>query len=382
MPTAVRMLRVSKGMEMGEVAQWLKGPGDNVHEGEPLLEIESEKSVVEVAAPASGVLLEGIVPEGERASVGAVVGWIGQPGEQPPESAPIVESDPVDDSAEPEQQTDKPQAGSEVRAAPAVRRLAAKHGISLAAVEGTGPGGRITKADVEAASATAGVTTERERRVPLRGIRRAMAERLVRTTPAAVTTVMDVDMEAVRALRQRLSVTYTSPVVLAAACALCDHEMLNASLDGDEIVLHDRVDVGVAVDTPRGLVVVTITGADKKSLTDVDAELRDLTAETREGRLRPEAAGEPTFTVTNSGVLGSLMFTPIIAPPQSATLGMGKVYETPVVRDGQIVAGHVMHLCLSYDHRIITGAEAVRFLAAIKAALEDPVGLEGLECTT
>jgi 2-oxoglutarate dehydrogenase E2 component (dihydrolipoamide succinyltransferase) len=181
---------------------------------------------------------------------------------------------------------------------------------------------------------------------------------------------MDIDMGAVAEVRQELDITYTCAVVKATGMALPEHRLLNASLQGDQILLHKKIDVGVAVDSPRGMVMVTIPGADARPLTEIDGELRELSEQARQGGGR--TAQRSTFTVTNSGVLGTLMFTPIINPPQSAVLGMGKVQEMPVVRDGQIVVRPLMYLCLTYDHRIIEGAEAVRFLTAVKEYLEDP----------
>jgi 2-oxoglutarate dehydrogenase E2 component (dihydrolipoamide succinyltransferase) len=186
---------------------------------------------------------------------------------------------------------------------------------------------------------------------------------------------MDVDMAAVRVMKEQMSVTYTSPVVLATALALREYRLLNASLEEDEIVFHQQIDLGLAVDTAQGLVVVTVPRADEYSLVELDKELRRISGEAREGRLRPEIMMPPTFTVTNSGVLGSTFFMPVISPPQSATLGMGKVDEAAVVRDGKIVVKPIMYLCLTYDHRLIEGAEAVRFLSAVKHSLEDPKSL-------
>ncbi len=370
MATPVKMLRVSKGMDSGQVVQWLKSPGDRLSEGDALLEVESEKSIVQLEAPASGVLLNILIEVGQEVPVGAVLGWIGQPGEQAPQEPEL----PV----------------QRIKASPAVRRLATQHGISLQTIPATGPSGRITKQDVERAielhKSTLPPAVERQvtatpedaqvKRIPLSGIRKTMAERMTRTTHATVTTVMDVDMSAIQALKERTSLTYTSPVIKAAALALRDNGILNASLDGNEIIMHSRINMGVAIDTPRGLLVVTIPDADSKSLSQVDKQLRQLSQDARQGRLRLDTMEAPTFTLTNSGVLGSLMFTPLISPPQSATLGMGKVQDTAVVLEGQIEVRPIMYLCLTYDHRIIEGSEAVRFLATIKEYLQDPGQLE------
>ncbi len=372
MATPIKMLRLSKQMEAGTVVTWLKTVGEPVRQGEAVVEIETDKSVVELESPTDGSLLEVAVLEGDKASVGTVLGWIGQDGERPQTTAsPETSTEP----AGPPIAADGP---GKVRASPMVRRLAAEHGIDLSALVGSGPDGRITKADVQAATASPDLADARtmpdgdSERVPLKGIRRTMAARMAHSarTNAPVTTVMDIDMGAVAEVRQELDITYTCAVVKATGMALPEHRLLNASLQGDQILLHKKIDVGVAVDSPRGMVMVTIPGADARPLTEIDGELRELSEQARQGGGR--TAQRSTFTVTNSGVLGTLMFTPIINPPQSAVLGMGKVQEMPVVRDGQIVVRPLMYLCLTYDHRIIEGAEAVRFLTAVKEYLEDP----------
>ena len=367
MATPIKMLRLSKGMESGQVVQWLKSPGDQVSQGEALLEVESDKSIVELQAPASGVLLKILVEAGQEVPVGTVLGWTGQPGEAVP---PTAQSQPTSPTAQ------------KVKASPALRHLASRHGIALETVQATGPSGRISKEDLERAidlQKTGPQARQEEadvQRVALTGIRKTMAERMTRSTHATVTTVMDVDMRAIKVLKDRLSVTYSSPVVKAAALALREHGILNASLDGNEIIMHQRIHIGVAMDTPRGLVVATVSDADSKSLSQIDKQLRQFSQEARQNRLRLESMEAPTFTLTNSGVLGSLMFTPLISPPQSATLGMGKVQDTAVVREGQIEVRPIMYLCLTYDHRIIEGAQAVRFLGTIKEYLQDPKQLE------
>ncbi len=387
MGTPIKMPRLSKGMETGTVLEWLKAPGEEVREGEPLFHVLTEKADVEVQAPGSGTLLQVAVPAGEEAGVGAVLGWVGEPGEVVGAAA----SGEVKEGPErPAGGKERSKAGSDerVKASPVARRLASEHGLRLAAIEGSGPQGMITKSDVEEAvrireESALGVEAEDERqeqqdqveRIPLKGIRRVMAERMAlsKRTAADVTTVVDVDMGAVQALREHVAVTYTSAVVKAASLGLRKHPILNATLDEEEIVLHKGIHVGVAVDSARGLTVLTIADADQKSLRQIDDELQGLVEAAKRGTLQLEEVETPTFTVTNSGVLGSLMFTPIINPPQSGILGMGKVQETPVVRDGEIVVGVVMYLCLTYDHRIVEGAEAVGFLQAVKGCLEDPV---------
>jgi pyruvate/2-oxoglutarate dehydrogenase complex dihydrolipoamide acyltransferase (E2) component len=383
------MLRLSKEMTTGEVVEWLKSSGELVEKGEPLLTVLTEKANVELEAPASGVLLKVLIKAGQEATVGAVLGWIGQPGEEPEISSTMVSSaSPRVTTSHPlkTQNIASPSAelvqSGRVKASPVARRLAAQHRMPLEAVQGSRPDGLITQADVEKAIASAGTGPNVEpgdfERLPLAGLRKAMFESMTQSKrhAAEVTTVVDVDMGAVAEAKRSASFSYTTAVAKAAALALREHRILNSSVDGSEILLCKRVHVGVAVDTPRGLTVATVVDSDRKSLAQIDKELRQFSAQLKSGSpsARPEAA--PTFTVTNSGVLGSLLFTPIINPPQSAILGMGKVQERPVVREGHIVARPVMYLCLTYDHRIIEGAEAVRFLQSVKSFLENPATLE------
>ncbi len=393
MATALKMPRLSKGMTAGEVMEWHKSPGEPVEAGEPLLIVLSEKAEVEVEAPATGILLEKLVSPGEEAPVGAVLAWIGQPGEtlstaesagEPPTATASVRNVVESESQSHPSAGDEPRARlaapGKVRASPAARRVASEAGIALAEIAGSGPDGLITESDVKQAIQKKINTTNQPinqpgvERVPLRGIRRVMARRMAlsKSTAAAVTTVVDVDMAAIRDLKERVPITYTSAVVKAVALGLQQHDILNAFLEEEEIVFHKRIHVGVAVDAARGLVVVVVPDANEKSLRQIDDELRRLSGAAKADHLDPETMESPTFTVTNSGVLGSLLFTPIINPPQSATLGMGKVQETAVVRDGQIVARPVMYLCLTYDHRLIEGAEAVGFLQTVKRFLEAP----------
>ncbi|MAF66671.1 MAG: hypothetical protein CMJ84_13555 [Planctomycetes bacterium] len=389
MATPLIMRRLSKGMEVGRVVAWRKALGGSVRPGEILLQVETDKSVVEVEAPVAGVLLAVTVANGEEVPVGTVLGWLGEPGETPPEPSPVEHRAPSHGGAAERPTAEAATAGrgasaggGRIRATPSVRRLAAEHGIELDGLDSR-EDGRITRADVEAAIRSRQGTRRGDDpadgfdTLPLQGLRRAMAQRMAHSahTNAAATTIVDVDMHAAAQLNQNQAVTYTSVVVKAVGLALPNHRMLNASLDGDRILLHRPVNVAVAVDSPAGLVVVTIAAVDGKSLSEVDRELRRLSAEAKQGATKAQDLAPSTFTVTNSGVLGSLTFTPIINPPQSGTLGIGKIQDTPVVRDGQIVIRPVMYLALTYDHRIVTGSEAVGFLRAVKQHLEDPTAV-------
>ena len=331
MASPIKMLRLSKGMETGQVVSWLKSVGESVKKEEALVGVETEKSIVELEAPAEGVLLKINYPEGEEVPVGTIIGWVGQPGEsitendssrEPAMSADIEGDSPV------EKKSTSAESKSKVKATPAVRHLAAEHGINLENLGGIEPGKRITKAEVEAAiEAQQQIEVDSNldedvERIPLTGIRKIMSQRMAYSahTSAAATTVADVDMGAIKELKKSNPLTYTSAVIKAVSLALRDYPILNASLDGNQILLHKMINLGVAVDSSRGMVVVTVAKADKKSLTEVDEELRELTSQARQGSLKQKTLVQSTFTVTNSGVLGSLMFTPIINPPQSESL--------------------------------------------------------------
>jgi pyruvate dehydrogenase E2 component (dihydrolipoamide acetyltransferase) len=386
MAIALKLPPLSKGMSTGEISQWLKSPGDCVHQGEPIVEVLSEKANVEVESPSEGVLLQVLVHAGQEVPVGTVLCWIGMPGEiiedvpeataarisQSSSSAAVSESRPRDSSS--------PSQG--VKATPLARRMASEHNIGLTDLQGSGPGGLITDKDIDrlleqrsfpGANADRGQPDDVER-VPLRGIRKVMSARMTasKQTTAAATTIVDVDMEASRALKAQLSITYTAIVVKAAAMAMEQHPIVNAFLERDEIVFHKRKHVGVAVDTPQGLRVLTVPDANRKPLPQVNEELRRLAHALRDGAPLHKTEDVSTFTVSNSGVLGSLLFTPLINPPESACLGMGRIHDAAVVREGKIVIRPMMYLCLTYDHRLIEGAEAVRFLQSVKERLENP----------
>jgi pyruvate/2-oxoglutarate dehydrogenase complex dihydrolipoamide acyltransferase (E2) component len=272
---------------------------------------------------------------------------------------------------------------------PVARRMAEGHGLDPNRIEGTGPGSRITKADVqrlldEGLPAGAGAdppdSTESEsgrRILPLGDLRRAMAQRMTTShqTIVQATTVADVDMTEVVRMRRRIPASFTAFVVKAAARSVAEFPLINATLERDTIVLNQHVHMGVAVSRDDGLLVPVIRHAESKSLAEIHWEIEALSERARSRTLTLEEMRDPTLTVTNSGALGSLLFTPIVVAPQAATLGMGKVAPTPVVRDGQIAIREIMYLCLSYDHRFVDGALAVRYLQQVRTLLEDPMTL-------
>ena len=419
MAIAVKMQRLSKVATTGEVLEWLKQPGDTVQAGEPLLKVLSEKATVEVESPASGTLLKIIVPANTEVPAGTLLAWIGEAGEMPPaapasaagkEAALSPTPTPMGHPPHPprarggagEQPTlidggereSTPQP-SAVQAVPAARRIARERGILLSSVPGTGPGGIITQADAERAgrprmatpavddfslpiSADAGTGPESGATLePLTGIQRIMMGRmnLNREVVAQATTVAEVDMTEIAATRESVPATYTAWVILAAVRALGEYPILNGSLYGDQLAYHPDVQVGVSVETDAGLIVPVIHDAQTMGLSRIHAELSRLVQAAREGALQPADVEGATFTVTNSGVLGSVLYTPMIVPPQGAILGMGRVARMPVVRDDQIAIRSMMYLCLSYDHRYIAGGIAVRYLQRVRQYLENPASM-------
>ena len=396
MPAKVRLPRLSQATTEAIVVAWFKAEGDSVDLGEPLLEVTTDKATVEIESPAAGTLVEVVAHPDATVPVGGTLCFIGAENQVSPSFQVGVAvgsgRESTFGSAGPSR-VELREERRRVRATPVARKVAKELGIDLAEIQGTGPRGTITHGDVRAAADGVGEESALEPSsepqvspvapgsenkveiVPLTGVRKMMAERvaLSHRNQVPVTTVAEVDMSSVQDLRKRVEATYTAFVVKAAALALRDYPSLNASLQGTEIRRFDRIHVNVAIDTERGLLVPVVRDADRKGLTTVNAEIQDLAQRGREGGLDIEEMQGGTFTITNSGVLGSLLFTPVINYPQSAILGMGKVMDTPVIRGGQVVARPMMYLCLTYDHRHIAGATAVRYLQAVKANLEDVV---------
>lgn len=380
MATSIKMVRLSKGMSEGTVETWLKREGDQVVMDESIFVVMTDKTTVEVPAQASGTLLRILVKEGATAEVGATLGYIGAPGDELP-SDEQPKPQPDKPTVVELQQSSTTQASTRQRAAPKAQRLAKEHGIDLSQISGTGPEGLILERDVLRIVEGSTTETSLEEQIPLTGRRKLMAERMAlsKRTAAHATTVAEVDMTDVNRNRNEHSATYTAFIARAVVTAIGEFPLLNSTLEGDYITLKKYVNLGVAVDTEDGLVVVVIRDAGEKALPELNDEIGQLADKARSGKLMPEDVSDSTFTITNSGVLGSLFFTPIINPPQAATLGIGKVMESPVVKDGKITARPMMYLCLSYDHRFVDGAVAVRFLQRVKAALEEVKGIDPME---
>jgi pyruvate dehydrogenase E2 component (dihydrolipoyllysine-residue acetyltransferase) len=357
---------LGEGLTEGEVARWLVAEGQEVAEDDPLVEIQTDKTTVEIPSPAAGTVASILVGEGAVVPVGTVLLVIGD-GEGPATAAPPPAVAGPDNRG----QTPGRVPEGRVRATPLVRRLARELGVDLAAVKATGPGGRLTEDDVRAAADTSGGLTpghvpEFGRREPLRGVRRVIAEHMSRAhrEVPAVTWVEECDLTDVDLGR-------LVPLALkACALALAEFPELNARLEGDEIVYVERYDLGVAVQTDAGLVVPVVRGCDHRPVEDLAAEVSRLADAARAGSLKPEELRGSTFTVTSAGKLAGLFQTPIVNHPEVAILSLGRVAPRPVVRDGEIVVRRVGHVAVTFDHRVVDGARAAAFGLAVIARLE------------
>ena len=389
MATQIVVPALGESVTEATVSRWLKSAGDAVAMDEPLVELETDKITLEVPAATAGVLGAIEVAEGQTVEVGAVLGSIeAGEGNAAPASQPTVRPERSPPAASPS-------------LSPAVRKLVDEHGLDPAAIAGTGKGGRLTKGDVlahlaaasdippepapppapAAAPAPAGA---REERVPMTRLRQRIAERLkeAQNTAAMLTTFNEVDMSAVVETRTRLReafekkhgvrLGFMSFFVKAAVVALKEVPAVNAQIDGTDIVYKNHYDIAVAVGTEQGLVVPVLRDADALSFSGIEAGIADLGSRARDGTLTMNDLTGGTFTVTNGGVYGSLLSTPILNPPQSGILGMHKIEKRAVVVDDEVAVRPMMYLALSYDHRIVDGREAVTFLVRVKECIEDP----------
>ncbi len=372
----VRMPVLSQSMIQGRVVEWLLNEGDKVNKGALLVVVESDKATHELEAPQEGILRKILVEAGSEVDVDTPLAIIADVGEQDD----AVDS-PTHAIASP-LLTPQPSATSIPAGrrpiSPAAKRVAQELGIDVSKVPGSGEDGLVTEKDVRAYTAEkpapALAESEDAQVIPLIGQRGRIAERMAlsRRTAADVTTVMDVDMGPIVAIRASTKYSYTAYVAWAAAQALREFPLLNAWVAEDQIIVKSSVHMGVAVAIEGALVVPVVRHAERMSVGEIDQEINALGVKARAGQLTPDDMKGSTFTLTNSGVFGSLFFTPIINLPEVAVLGMGKVAASPVVRQGQVVASMVMYLCLSYDHRAVDGATAVQFLQAVKNRLEKP----------
>jgi 2-oxoglutarate dehydrogenase E2 component (dihydrolipoamide succinyltransferase) len=424
MATEIRVPTLGESITEATVAQWFKKPGDSVEADEPLVELETDKVTVEVPAPAAGVLSEILVSDGDTVEVGALLGEIGEgkgapaKKEQPKKEEPKKE-EPKQEAAKEEAKPQKAEAPAASKSddsgedddsealSPAVRKLIDEHDLDPARIEGTGKGGRLVKGDVlkaiekrgdvprapESKSAQETKAPEapkredqgaREERVKMTRLRKTIASRLkqAQDTAAMLTTFNEVDMTNVMAARKEykdlfekkhgVRLGFMSFFVKACIAGLRDIPAINAEIDGDEVVYKNYYNFGIAVGTDKGLVVPVVKDAQDMSLAEIEKAINDFGAKARDGNLKLEDLQGGTFTISNGGVYGSLMSTPILNMPQSGVLGMHKIQERPMAVDGKIEIRPMMYLALSYDHRIVDGKEAVTFLVRVKESLEDP----------
>jgi pyruvate/2-oxoglutarate dehydrogenase complex dihydrolipoamide acyltransferase (E2) component len=346
---------LGEGLTEGEIARWLVREGQAVSENDPIVEIQTDKATVEVGSPVAGVVLRIVVREGEIAPVGATLAVIGAEGEhllRPVAMLPVEPPQP----AEPHIAV----VGSDPETL-RLHRLARELSVDFASVEGTGPAGRVTEGDIRGLAAPA-----EGRRVPVRGIRRAIVEQVERTHREipAVTFVEECDFTGVN--RGILVAT----ALKAAAASLPDFAELNARIEGDEIVLLDRYDLGVAVDTEAGLVVPVVRGCDRLSGAEIDAEIERLAEGARAGTLQPDELRDSTFTVTSAGRLGGIFVTPLINHPEVAILGLHRIGPRPVARDGEVVVREMGNVSVTFDHRVVDGARAGAFCVDVIRRLE------------
>ena len=432
MKVDVTVPELAESITEAVVGTWLKQPGDAVEEGEQLVDIETDKVILEITAPQSGQLASIDRQTGDDVQSNEVLGVIdtGKRGSRSSKAAAKPPSEPAAPPAKEEtasaavvasaaapKAAPEPEKPAPSKTSPAVRKLAAEHGVDLQEVKGTGKKGRVTKEDVRAHLQARQVQAEavqsppadpaprpappalevpqgapapgerQARRVPMTALRKSIARRLVsaQKQSAMLTTFNEVNMENIMALRKNykedfqkshgVKLGFMSFFIKAVIDALKAFPVINASVDGDDIVYHEYYDIGVAVSTERGLIVPVIRDASRLSFAGIEGRIMDFAARARENKVTIEELTGGTFTITNGGVFGSMMSTPIVNPPQSAILGMHAIQDRPVAHDGEVRIAPMMYVALSYDHRIIDGREAVQFLNHVKRIIEDPVRL-------
>ncbi len=370
------------------IAKWYKNVGDSISRDENLVDLETDKVMLEVPAPSSGVIEKIIIAEGSTVQAGAVLAIIreGEVAAPAATATPAVPPAPASKAAE------------ALDLSPAVRRAVSEKEIDVSKISGSGKAGRVTKDDVDqylqgktaapaGKAAPAPMGAREEQRVPMSRLRARIAERLVQAQheAALLTTFNEINMKPVMDLRNKykdefekafgVRLGFMSFFTKAAVEALKRFPAVNASIDGTDLIYHNFYDIGIAVASPRGLVVPIVRDADLLSVADIEKHIKEYAVKARDGKLSMEEMTGGTFTITNGGVFGSMLSTPIINPPQTAILGMHNIVERAVVENGQIVARPIMYVALSYDHRVIDGRESVSFLKTIKELVEDPARL-------
>lgn len=402
MAKEILMPKLGMTMETGTIMQWFKKEGDTVEAGEVLLEVMTDKINIEVEAYESGVLLKTYYDEDDVVPVNQIIGYIGQPNEKVPDQPPVMDSQkssvekeeeplPQEKTEESSKSFDKP------RATPAARKWAREYGIHLEDVPGSGPRGRIHVEDVQKyvkehlqkqeQPSDREVIQPVQSRTSVTGMRKVIGERMVQSVQQAphVTLHTEVDMKQSVELREQLlplieektsfRLSYTEIILKAVAIILKQHPLLNASMVNDEIVIHDQINIGLAVSHPDGLLVPVLRQVDQLGLAALTKESKQIAQKARSGQLSPDELQGGTFTVSNLGMYAVDEFTPIINLPETAILGVGRIQEKPVGVDGEIVLRPMMSLSLSFDHRVIDGAPAAAFLTDLKSTLEKPFQL-------
>ncbi len=402
MATEIKVPKLGESVSEATVGRWLKNVGDTVNVDDILVELETDKTNVEVPASVSGTITEIVVKEGTTVPVGALLGSIAEGKGSPKvaaKAAPAAAAKPAVSAPAPAVKAAPAAAPKgDAQTSPAVRRIAAESNVSPAAVAGSGKDGRVTKGDMLAAIAQPAASAvpaaakpsgpraraDREERVRMTRLRQTIANRLkhAQNTAAMLTTFNEVDMSALMAAREvykdsfekkhGVKLGFMSFFVKACIVALKELPTVNAEIDGDEIVYKNYYDIGVAVSAPQGLVVPVLRGADELSFANVEKNIAELGKRARDGKLSMDDLTGGTFTISNGGVFGSMLSTPILNPPQSAILGMHAIQKRPVVVGDEIKIRPMMYLALSYDHRLIDGREAVTFLVRVKQCIEDP----------
>ncbi|MCP1472048.1 2-oxoglutarate dehydrogenase E2 component (dihydrolipoamide succinyltransferase) [Sphingobium sp. OAS761] len=408
MATEVKVPTLGESVTEATVGQWLKKPGEAVALDEPIVSLETDKVAVDVPAPAAGTMGDIVAKEGDTVEVGALLAYVNEGGAAAaaPATAPAKAEAAAPAPAASAPAASDDEEGGNLTLSPAVRRLVLEHGLDPSKIKGSGKDGRLTKDDVmaavaagtaraiasasaaaPAAAAPAAGPGRAQERVKMTRLRQTVAKRLkeAQNTAALLTTFNDVDMTNVIEARAKykdlfekkhgVRLGFMGFFTKAVCMALKDIPGVNAQIEGDEIVYNDFADISVAVSAPSGLVVPVIRNAESMSVAQIEKTIGDFGKKAKDGKLTMEDMKGGTFTISNGGVFGSLMSTPIINPPQSAVLGLHRIEDRPVVRNGQVVVRPMMYLALSYDHRLIDGREAVTFLVAVKNAIEDPTRL-------
>jgi 2-oxoglutarate dehydrogenase E2 component (dihydrolipoamide succinyltransferase) len=413
MATEVKVPTLGESVTEATVGQWLKKPGEAVALDEPIVSLETDKVAVDVPAPVAGTLGDIIAKEGDTVEVGALLAYLNEGAAAAASPTPAAAAAPAAkaEAAAPAPAASAPAAaddeeGGNLTLSPAVRRLVLEHGLDPSKIKGSGKDGRLTKDDVmaavaagtakaaadapaasPAADAPAAGPSRKQERVKMTRLRQTVAKRLkeAQNNAALLTTFNDVDMTNVIEARTKykdlfekkhgVRLGFMGFFTKAVCMALKDIPGVNGQIEGDEIVYNDFCDISVAVSAPTGLVVPVIRNAESMSVAKIEKTIGEFGKKAKEGKLTMEDMKGGTFTISNGGVFGSLMSTPIINPPQSAVLGLHRIEDRPVVRNGQVVVRPMMYLALSYDHRLIDGREAVTFLVAVKNAIEDPTRL-------